>query len=140
MPRFVLCRCRGPLFTLQHSSKRLTRSAVPTVLEETSRISGGDRIERLAHGLYQRSPAPSLRLTEKAFDLREGLFDGTKVRRIRRQVKQLAARALDEFLHPFTLMGGEVVHHHHLPLPKARNQNSLDVGLEDDPVGRALHC
>src|SRR5215207_1865353 len=125
---------------LQHSSKRLNRSAVSTVLKETSRVSGGDRIERLTHGLYQRFSAPGLRLTKKAFNLREGLFNGTKVRRVRRQVKQLAARVLDEFLHPFTLVGREVVHHHHLPLPKARNQNSLDVGLEDDPVGRALHC
>jgi hypothetical protein len=34
----------------------------------------------------------------------------------------------------------EVVHHHHLPVSKAREENFLDVGLEDDLGDRALHC
>ena len=43
------------------------------MLKETSRVSGGDCIERLTHSLHQRFPAPGLRLTHKAFDLRESL-------------------------------------------------------------------
>jgi hypothetical protein len=35
------------------------------VLEETFRVSGGDRIERLAHDLHQRLPAPGPRLTKR---------------------------------------------------------------------------
>ncbi len=50
------------------------------MLKETSCISGGNRIERFAYSLHQRFPTPGLRLTNKAFDLREGLFDRAEVR------------------------------------------------------------
>ena len=48
------------------------------MLNETSCVSGGDRLERLAHSLHQRFSAPGLCLAKKSFDLREGLFDGAK--------------------------------------------------------------
>src|SRR5215216_8153067 len=61
----------GILRLLQRRSKQLTRSTVSAVLKEAPCVSGSDCIERLSHILHQRFPAPSLRLTEKTFDLRE---------------------------------------------------------------------
>ena len=54
---------------------------------------------------------------------------------------ELAARALEELSEPLTLVGREVVHHHHLlPTPKSRDENFLEVGLEDGPARRPFHC
>jgi dipeptide/tripeptide permease len=65
---------------IQRRSKQLTRNTVSAILKETSCVSGGNRIERFAYSFHQRFPTPSLRLTKKAFDLRESLFDGAEVR------------------------------------------------------------
>jgi hypothetical protein len=43
---------------LQRRSQRLTQQPVSAVLEEASRIPGGDRIKRLAHRFHQSLPAP----------------------------------------------------------------------------------
>src|SRR5215211_5589950 len=60
-------------YPLQRCSKQLTRNTVSAILKETSCVSGGNRIERFAYSFHQRFPTPSLRLTQKAFNLRESL-------------------------------------------------------------------
>ena len=83
--------------------------------EEAVSVLGGDRVEGRAHRLDQSSPAPGRHLAQRRFDLGEGLFYGVEVRRVGRQVQQLAVPLLDQLLDPFALVGAEVVHHHHLP-------------------------
>ena len=78
-PSQQLGEWRRPL-SLQRRSKQLTRNTVSAILKETSCVSGDNRIERFAYSFHQRFPTPSLRLTEKTFNLRESLFDGTEVR------------------------------------------------------------
>ncbi len=64
---------------------------------------------------YSESRAAEGRLAKKTLDLRVGLFNGVEVRRVWRQVEQLAARVLNKLPDPLTLVDAEVVHHHQLP-------------------------
>jgi hypothetical protein len=67
------------------------------VLEETPGIPRSDRRDRRAHRSHQSLPAPGFGLSQDVLDLRESFFDGIEVRRVGRQVEQLASPLLDQF-------------------------------------------
>src|SRR3954465_9065865 len=56
------------------------------------------------------------------FELRKRLLYRIEVRRVGRQVEDPCARSLDQFPHHLALVGGEVVHHHHIPLAEGGHE------------------
>src|SRR5215218_8167838 len=107
--------------------------------EVAGRVTRGDRGQRIAHRSDQGLPGAGTALAHQRLHLREGLLDGVVVRRVGRQVQELASTLLDELAHFLPLVGREVVHHHYLSRGEARAKRLLQVGLEDDPRGRPLH-
>src|SRR5215204_1042544 len=105
---------------LKHQSKRLTHRTVTAVLEEPAGIPSAHRRERFAHSLYERLAGARLGSTHESLDLAERLLDGVQVRRVGRQVQQLASPPLEEFPDPSSLVGGEVGHDHDLSLTEVR--------------------
>src|SRR5215204_6367274 len=105
---------------LKHQSKRLTHRTVTAVLEEPAGITSAHRRERFAHSLYERLAGARLGSTHESLDLAERLLDGVQVRRVGRQVQQLASPPLEEFPDPSSLVGGEVGHDHDLSLTEVR--------------------
>ncbi len=75
------------------------------MLEEAAGVTGGDRTQRPTDRLYQGFSGPSFGLTNEPLDLREGLLDGVKVRRVGRQVDEFAASLLDQLAYPFAFVG-----------------------------------
>jgi hypothetical protein len=125
---------------LERLSQRLGRGAVAAVPEEApGGVALGDRVQRPPHRLDQRLEGPGSRPSQRGLELGEGLLDGVEVRRVGRQVEQLAAPPLDQLPDPRPLVRGEVVHHDYLPRSKRRSEHVLQVGLEDRAGGCALH-
>ena len=66
------------------------------MVEETTSVLSRDQGDPGANGLNQSFPSSSFGLAHKTFDLAESLLYGIEVRRIGRQVEQLATSPLDE--------------------------------------------
>src|SRR5215212_10650509 len=64
-----------------------------------------------------------------------GLLIPFEVRRVGRQVDQVAASRFDQLPDLLALMDREVVHHDHLADPQARSESPIDVGLEENLRG-----
>src|SRR5215212_7909415 len=91
---------RASVIGLDH----LTVAAMP---EEALGVLGRERRERPPHRLDQRLAGARLGFAYQLLDLREGPLDRIEVRRVRRQVKELAAPPLDDLLHSAVLVGRE---------------------------------
>src|SRR5215213_4443335 len=124
---------------LEHLSQRLNHRPVATMFEEALRIRNADRMQSFTDKLHECLLAASTRFSQIALELAEGLLYGIEVRRIGRQVDELASPPFDQFFNPLPLVGAQVVHHHYLTPLKRGAQNILQVGLENRPVGRTLH-
>jgi hypothetical protein len=111
---------------------------VAAVGEETLCVQGRERRERSSHRLDQRFTGARFGFSQQPFDLGEGLLDGVEIRRVGRKVEELCSPTLDDLLNPAALVGGEVIHHYHLPRRERRRQDPLQVGLEDLPRRSAL--
>jgi len=74
------------------------------MLEEASGIPSTDRRERLSYSLYQSLFAPSSYPAQKPLDLGKRFFYRVEVRRVGRQIEQLAASLLDQLPHPLRLV------------------------------------
>src|SRR5688500_7527847 len=109
------------------------------MVEEAFGIRSADRTQSFANNVHKRLVATSARFSEVALELTEGLLYGVEVRRVGRQVDQLASLALDQLPYPLSLVRAQVVHHHHLALLQRGTQDLAQVGLEDRRVGRTLH-
>ena len=57
-----------------------------------------------------------------------------EVRRVGRQVEDLCARSLDQLPYPLALVGGEVVHHHHVPFVEGGHEHLPQIAFEHRPV------
>ena len=66
------------------------------MLEVATRILDTERRDRCPYGFDQGLSAAGLGFAYQAFDLAECLLDGVKVRRVGRQVQQLATSPFDE--------------------------------------------
>jgi hypothetical protein len=75
------------------------------MLKVTSDVFGSDRRQRRCYRFYQSLFAPGCCLAQHVLDLGEGFFYGVVVRRVRRQVYQLASTLLDQLLDAFGLVG-----------------------------------
>ena len=73
--------------------------------EEPAGILGGHGLQRPTHRADQRFAGARLGSSQEPLDLREGLLDRIEVRRVGRQVDELAASTLDDLLHPTSLVG-----------------------------------
>src|SRR5215217_4085141 len=109
------------------------------MLEVPSGFLGADRRERFAQYLYQSVLRAGSRLAQNALDLGERFLYRVVLRRVRRQVDQLATPTLDQLPHPDRFVCGEVVQDHNLPGLQGRRQDVLYVSIEDLLVGGALH-
>src|SRR5215210_3540829 len=72
-------------------------------------------------------------------DLREGFLYGVEIRRVGRQVDELASPPLDELPYLLRPVSSEVVHHHNLTGPEGRGQQVLYVCFEDSSGGGPFH-
>jgi hypothetical protein len=71
----------------------------------TPGILGRERLQRPAHRFDQRLAGARPGFAHQPLDLRERLLDGVEVRRVGRQVEDLAAAPLDDLPDPLALMG-----------------------------------
>src|ERR671921_1077345 len=94
---------RRDYVSLLQPSKWLNHNAVPTVLEKAPRVGSTDSRERLPQRLHQGLAGSGLGFAEEVLYLREGFFDGVKVRRVGRQVQELCSSLLDQYAHPLSL-------------------------------------
>src|SRR5215212_7681039 len=99
-----------------------------------------DRDECLGYGLIECLPRSLSSLPHQVLYLREGLFYGVEVRRVRWQEHQVAAPNFDELPHPFRPVRPQPIEHHHLSFDEARCQSLLHVSLEDLFVGSPLYA
>src|SRR5215203_3686832 len=108
------------------------------MLEETPNIRYGNRGKCRAYRFYQCLFGPGCGLAKEVLDLGEGLLDRVVVRRVRRQVDELAASLLDELPYPPGSMCSEVIHDH-LSSFEAGREHLLYVGLEYPSGGRSFY-
>src|SRR5215216_4514429 len=109
------------------------------MLEEPLGVLCSHRIQRPPHRLYQGLAGSCSCPPQQTLDLRKRLLYGVEVRRVGRQVDQVAASRFDQLPDLLALMDREVVHHDHLADPQARSEYPIDVGLEENLRGRAFH-
>ena len=83
------------------------------MLEETSCVRDLDRSERCAHRLHQSLRTTSRSFAPEPFDLREGLFERTEIRRVGK-VQELARSLLFDLFDSLCFVCARVVHHHDL--------------------------
>src|SRR5215203_4248538 len=96
-----------------------------------------DRQKRPCYRLQQSLPSASLCFSQNALYLGDSLLDGIQVRRVGRQVQQLAARALDQFPYPISLMGAQRLSITTTCPSRRDGQQSFDRG---DAHGLARHA
>jgi hypothetical protein len=75
------------------------------VFKEATGVLGGDRRKRLTDRLDQGFFRPGFGFAHKPLDLREGFFYGVEIRRVGRQVDELAASLFDQLAYPFAFVG-----------------------------------
>ena len=86
------------------------------MLEEPAGVFVGNRRDRYPDGLQQGFATTHLDLAYQVLYLAEGLLYGVEVRRrVGRQLQKLATPPFDELPYALSFVGGQVVHHHHLP-------------------------
>src|SRR5215208_6501262 len=99
-----------------------------------------DRDECLGYGLIECLPRSLSSLPHQVLYLREGLFYGVEVRRVRWHEHQVAAPNFYELPHPFRPVRPQPIEHHHLSFDEARCQNLLHVSLKHLLVGSPLYA
>ena len=67
-------------------------------------VTGGDRRQRRTNRLDQGFSSSGFGLTHESLDLGERFLDGVEIRRVRRQVDELAASLFDQLAYPFAFM------------------------------------
>src|SRR5215212_1851244 len=85
------------------------------MVEEAPSIASRIRVKSSAHRFHERLAGARLGSAQQRLNLGERFFYGVEIGRVGRQVEQLAASLLDDLAYPLSLVGREVVHHHHLP-------------------------
>ena len=85
----------------------LRRWAVATVEEEPPHILGAHGSQCSTHRLDQVLLGTGAGLPEDVLYLREVLFYGVEIRRVRRQVGELAATLFDQLAYPFAFVGSK---------------------------------
>jgi hypothetical protein len=115
----------------------LSRS-IATVGEPAERILGGHGLQGLANGFLQRLMGPGTHASQKGFELGEGFFDGSIIRRVGRQEEQFTATRLDELTHARPFMGAEIIEHHDLSSRQTGSQDLFDVGFKGQCIDGPL--
>src|SRR3954447_2158892 len=109
------------------------------MLEVAQGVFGSDRIERLAYRFYQSLFASGRGFAQQVLNLAERLLYGIVIGGVGRQIEQLAALLLYQLPNPLRLVGREVVHYYDLSRTQARHKHLLDIGLEEQGVGRLFY-
>jgi hypothetical protein len=82
----------------------LNHRTVATMVEEALSVRSADRTQSLADDLRERLVAASARFSQIALELGKGLLYGVEVRRVGRQVQELASLALDQLPDPLSAL------------------------------------
>src|SRR5829696_3223885 len=109
------------------------------MFEEAPGVLGADRRYRCTYCFHQRFLGSGRGLAKEILYLRERLLDRVVVRRVGRQVDELASLLLDELSYPLGSMCPQVIHDHYLPFLQHRREHLLYVGLEETGRGRSLY-
>ena len=96
--------------------------------EEILSNFGRDQGEGLGESEVKSSHRPCHELAQTLFDDRPAGLDRAEVRGTGREVSYLGTGGFNQFFHPFYFVGGEIVHHHHLPGPQCRAEHFIEVG------------
>ncbi len=81
-------------------------------------------------------PCAGADLSEDALDLRESFLYRVEIRKVGRQVDELAVSIFDQLPYPPGPVGSEVVHYHNATRPEGGSQYVLHVSFEDASRGR----
>src|SRR5579884_4199162 len=100
----------------------------------TERISGSNAIQRGCNGLLERFPAASTCPPQQRLQLGECLFDGRKVRRVRRQKQETTAASFNGLLDTGSQVNGEIIQDHNLPGTQAGSKDLLHVDLKSGAI------
>lgn len=101
-------------------------------------ILGSDAGQRLDDRLLQCVLCPSLNVPQDGLQLGERLFNGRKIRRIRREEQKLASSGFDRLLDARPSVSGKIVQDHHLAWTQAGSQDLLHVDLQGRLVCRTI--
>jgi hypothetical protein len=98
-----------------------------------------DEGEGFGNGCIQGLQGTGFEFAQMLFDDRPAGLDGIEVRRVGWKVEEFSTGGCNQGSDAIHLMGGQIVHHHHLPGLQCRAKYLSDVGQEDIAVGGRLH-
>jgi len=111
---------------------------IAAVLEPGFGIVAANPVDGRLHGFFQGLPGTGLGLAQLGFELTPCLFDGRKIRRIRRQKQQLNAAPDQLFAHAGQVMDAQIVEYEHIAAAQLRGQEvhqiECEAALIQDPV------
>ena len=106
--------------------------------EESAAFLRRELAEYCGDALPELRDGPLGGFAQKGLELRERQLDGIEIGRVRRQIDQVGASALDEFAHARDLVSRQVVHDDGVAVGQGGKQHLLDVDKEGLTVHRPV--
>src|SRR5579884_551551 len=104
----------------------------------TERISGSNAIQCGCNGLLERFPAASTCPPQQRLQLGKSLFDGRKVRRVRRQKQETAATSFNGVLDTRSQVNREIIQDHNLPRTQAGSKDLLHIDRKSGAISGSI--
>lgn len=114
------------------------RGWIATMSEPAENILWGDEVQSQGNHLLQSFTRACPQPSQAGFQLREGLFNGREIRRIRWQKYETTASGFNGLPHPWSLMDQEIVQDHDLPWAQAGGQDLLHVIGKSGAISRPV--
>src|SRR5689334_10069438 len=104
----------------------------------TESISGGDEIQSGGNGLLERFPCASTCPSQQRLQFGERLFNGRKIRRVRRQKQEATAASFNGLLDTRSQVNREIIQDHDLPWTQALGKELLHVDRKSGAISRSI--
>jgi len=104
----------------------------------TARISGSNAIQHRCNGLLECFSAASTCPPQQRLQLGERLFDGRKVRRVRRQEQETTAASINSLLDTSSQVNREVIQDHDLPRTQAGGKELFYVDGKSGAISGSI--
>ena len=127
----------GPSSGMLMRAWRAARSMSLSVPKPAVGIVGGYRLKRPTDGVHQGVQRRPPTTSDQCFELGEHHLNRIEVWTVRGEVQQGTAPSFDERPYGRSVMGGEVVHHHHLSRLEGWTELLAHVPFEGVPVDRS---